>query len=107
MSPYGQIRAMANTNIQEIRSGRVQWHRHEMERIQARRQRLERAGPGDILHHRREGDFVLRKRLKYTFRVEPYGGGPQRVLPHEDFMDATSTAEVVEPEQPEASPRLL
>ena len=107
MSQYGQLRSMANMNIEEILNGRVQWHRHELERMQARQQRLEQAQPGDILHHRRDGDFILRRRNKYHFRVEPCEGGSQRVLPQEDFIDATSASKPESPVPAVISPTLF
>jgi len=104
MYAYYQLRSMADTHIEEILSGRVQWHRHEAERQQARKRRLSQAKPGDILHHRREGDFILRRRNKDTFRVEPRGGGSQRTLPQEDFRDATHAPEIKPPAQVIAHP---
>lgn len=98
---YGQIRSTANRNIEEILSGSVQWHRHEVERQQARELRLEQAQPGDVLHHIREGEFILRRRNKYHFRVEPKDGGPERTLPQGDFRDATLIP------KHEPAPRLL
>lgn len=89
MQPYGQMRSDAHFHIEDILSGRVQWHRHEVARLLARKERLCQAKPGDILHHIREGDFILVRRNKEDFRVRPLAGGAECKLPQGDFRDAT------------------
>lgn len=99
MQPYGQMRSDAHFHIQDILSGKTQWHRHEEARMKARKERLAQAKPGDILHHIREGDFLLVRRNKEDFRVTSLAGGAQCKLPQGDFLDATLA-------QTEASPTL-
>jgi hypothetical protein len=106
MQPYGQMRSDAHFHIEDILSGREQWHRHEQARIKAREERLAQAKPGDILHHIREGDFMLVRRNKADFRVRPLAGGAECKLPQGDFQDAT-LAQSEDPPAPSAIPLTL
>src|SRR5581483_7650947 len=106
MQPSGQMRSDAHFHIEDILRGREQWHRDEQARIKARKERLALAKPGDILHHIREGDFLLVRRNKEDFRVRKLSGGAECKLPQGDFLDAT-LAQREDPPTPSAVPQTL